>query len=167
MKISRDWATPITIGAFGLMAVTGILMFFHLETGLNKEAHEWLSWIMIAGVAAHAFVNWNAFKRYFTSSPFGKGILLVSAIVIAGSFFSFSSNSRENFPPPVMAMKAVSKAPLSTVALLADKPVAQLISDLNNAGIKVSGPDSTLDSAIANDRELESKAMNVIFSTKQ
>ena len=42
MKISREWATPLTIGAFGLMSVTGMLMFFHLDTGFNKLAHEWL-----------------------------------------------------------------------------------------------------------------------------
>ena len=29
MKISREWATPLTIGIFALMAVTGLLMFFH------------------------------------------------------------------------------------------------------------------------------------------
>lgn len=44
MTISRNWATPLTIGSFLLMAVTGLLMFFHLDTGLNKAAHEWLGW---------------------------------------------------------------------------------------------------------------------------
>ena len=43
MKVSRDWATPVTIGSFGLMAITGLLMFFHLDSGLNKTAHEWLA----------------------------------------------------------------------------------------------------------------------------
>jgi len=28
MKLSRDWMTSITIGAFALMSVTGMLMFF-------------------------------------------------------------------------------------------------------------------------------------------
>jgi cytochrome b561 len=53
MKIAREWATPLTIGSFGLMATTGILMFFHLDSGLNKTAHEWLGWVMVAVVAAH------------------------------------------------------------------------------------------------------------------
>ena len=66
--ISRDWATPITIGAFAVMSVTGLLMFFHLDIGLNKLAHEWLGWLMVAGVAAHAIANWGAFKRYFVST---------------------------------------------------------------------------------------------------
>ena len=40
MKLQRDWATPLTIGAFGLLAVTGVLMFFHPDSGLNKAVHE-------------------------------------------------------------------------------------------------------------------------------
>ena len=51
MSIKREWATPITIGAFLLSAVTGVLLFFHLDSGLNKLAHEWLSWVLLAAVA--------------------------------------------------------------------------------------------------------------------
>ena len=54
MKLQRDWITPITMGAFGLLAVTGVLMFFHLDSGLNEAAHEWLSWVLLGGVALHA-----------------------------------------------------------------------------------------------------------------
>ena len=61
----KAWATPLTIGAFGLMATTGLLMFFHLDSGLNKTAHEWLGWAMILGVVAHVMLNWKAFKRHF------------------------------------------------------------------------------------------------------
>ncbi|MBL0150870.1 MAG: hypothetical protein IPP87_20220 [Ideonella sp.] len=69
------------------MAITGLLMFFHLDSGLNKTAHEWLGWLMVvAGVAAHAFANWLAFKRYFLSSKLGRGILAASVLVIGLSF---------------------------------------------------------------------------------
>jgi hypothetical protein len=64
---TREWATPLTAGTFLLMAVTGVLIFFHLDSGLNKAAHEWLGWAMIVGVAAHIVANLPAFKRYLTS----------------------------------------------------------------------------------------------------
>ena len=137
IKISRDWATPLTIGSFGLMAVTGILMFFHLDSGLNKTAHEWLGWLMVAGVAAHAVANWNAFKRHFVVGRMGQRILAVSALVIAGSFLSFSNGGREGGAPPALALKAVMKAPLSSVAPLSGKPVDQLIGELRSAGVQV------------------------------
>lgn len=40
--MNREIATPLTIGIFLIMSVTGILMFFHWDTGFNKLAHEWL-----------------------------------------------------------------------------------------------------------------------------
>ena len=53
MAIERQWVTPLVAGSFLLMGVTGILMFFHWDSGLNKAAHEWLGWLMIIGVALH------------------------------------------------------------------------------------------------------------------
>jgi len=42
MKITRDWATPLTAGALILMAFTGMLMFLHLDRGISHLAHEWV-----------------------------------------------------------------------------------------------------------------------------
>lgn len=166
MKNVRHWATPLTIGAFAIMAITGILMFFHLQTGLNKTAHEWLGWVMVIGVAGHVVANWAGFKRYFLSSTMGRAILVVSLLLTAGSFVSLPGSGRDGMPPPVLAMKAVTKAPLSSVALLSAKPVEQLLADLGNAGIQLAGPDSKLEEVVAGDRGLEAKAMGVIFGTR-
>lgn len=38
----RKCATPLTIGASLLPGVTGILMFFHANSGLNALAQEWV-----------------------------------------------------------------------------------------------------------------------------
>lgn len=63
MKVSREWATPLTIGIFTLMAVTGILMFFHLDKGLNKTAHEWLGWLLVAGADSKVKCNTLGFNE--------------------------------------------------------------------------------------------------------
>lgn len=162
MKISRDWATPLTIGAFVLMSVTGILMFFHMDTGLNKLAHEWLGWVMVVGVVAHAAANWLGFKRYFTSSTAGRAIIALSVLVLAGSFASLPGKPGGQ-PPHVMALRAVTSAPIGNVAALTGKPVAQLIDELGKAGIVVPGADATLDSVLKGNRELQAKAMRVLF----
>jgi hypothetical protein len=67
MKLQRDWVTPLMMGAFLLAASTGALMFFHLDSVLNKTAHEWLSWALLGGVGLHAVVNRPAFRRHLTS----------------------------------------------------------------------------------------------------
>ncbi len=57
-------------------------MFFHLDSGLNKTAHEWLSWAMVIGVSLHILLNLNAFKRYFTQIT-GKTVVALFAAVLA------------------------------------------------------------------------------------
>lgn len=39
MAVQREWATPVAAGAFLLSAVTGVLIFFHIDSGLNKFVH--------------------------------------------------------------------------------------------------------------------------------
>jgi len=45
----REWATPVTIGAFGLIALTGVMLFFKVQYGMVKPVHEWLSWLLVIG----------------------------------------------------------------------------------------------------------------------
>jgi len=61
----KSWATPLAIGSFIILAVTGILMFFKVEAGYIKPVHEWLNWAMVAGVVLHTIANWKAFLSYF------------------------------------------------------------------------------------------------------
>lgn len=162
MKISREWATPLTIGSFLLMSVTGILMFFHLDMGLNKLAHEWLGWVMVAGVAAHAIANWAAFKRYFVSSTLGRSVIAVGVLMLAGSFASLPGGARDGFPH-IMAMKAVARAPIVSIAPVTGRPADELLKDLSKAGIVLPDANSSIESAIGGSRELEAKAMTVLF----
>ncbi|ARN83775.1 hypothetical protein B1812_18260 [Methylocystis bryophila] len=145
------------------MSVTGLLMFFHLDSGLNKLAHQWLSWVMIGGVATHAIVNWPAFKRYFTSSRMGRAIIGVSAVVLALTFVSLPG--QKGPPPQVLALRALTKAPIAKVAPLAGRPVEELIDELAKAGINLPSANASIDSA-APDRGLQAKAIAVIFGAK-
>jgi hypothetical protein len=83
MQVSREWATPVTIGAFMLMSVTGVLMFFHADRGFNKLAHEWVGLVMVGGVAAHAMANWAAFTRYFLTGVFSRGVIALGLVLLA------------------------------------------------------------------------------------
>jgi hypothetical protein len=167
MKISREWATPLTIGSFGLMAVTGILMFFHLDSGLNKLAHEWLGWLMVAAVALHAAANWLAFKRYFLSSPMGRGILLASVVVIAGTFAPMPNQDEGGgMSPPAMAIQGVTRAPLTQVAAITGRSAEQLMADLVAAGIQMKSVDQSVADVTGKDRGLTGKAIGVMFTPK-
>ncbi len=165
MKISREWATPIAIGAFGLMAVTGLLMFFHFDSGLNKLAHEWLGWAFIGGVGLHAMVNWNAFKRYFVASAIGRAVIAVFGLILLASFAPLGG--ARGASPPVLAMNAVARAPLSAVAPLTGRPVETLVAQLKNAGFAISGPNASIADAVGASRDGQGKAMAILFGDRK
>jgi hypothetical protein len=159
VTISREWATPVTIGAFGLMSVTGLLMFLHADRGMNKLAHEWVGLVMVVGVVAHATANWAAFKRYFLSGCLSRGVIALSALALAGSFFSLGARTAS---PPTMAMRAVLNPPLAKIAPLAGQTTQQAIADLAKEGIEASA-DASIAKATAQDRELQAKAIAALF----
>ena len=120
---------------------------------------------MLAGVAGHALANWPAFKRYFLTHRTGRLIIGLSIVVLAASFFA-PPGGRQGPPPQIMALKAVTKAPISSVAALSGRTTAQVLEDLAKAGINLPGADASLDSVLANNRELQAKAMGVLFGTR-
>jgi hypothetical protein len=165
MSVSRQWATPLTIGAFALMAVTGVLMFFHLDTGLNKVAHEWLGWVMVAGVGLHAAANWVAFKRHFTQNRSGQVIVAVSLLVLAGSFVSLGDKAEGGgLPPPVVAMRAVLASPLKDMAVLTGRPAEALLADAQKAGFELTDVNQPLQSVTGGEREREGALIRLLFN---
>lgn len=122
MKLSRDWATPWVMGAFVVTGATGVLMFFHLDQGLNKAAHEWLGWLMLAGVGAHAVANWPGFRRHLNSRT-GRVLVGAGAVLLALSFWQPDGAARGS--PGKQAAMALLAAPLDDAApVLGQAPTA-------------------------------------------
>ncbi|WP_066154402.1 DUF4405 domain-containing protein [Hydrogenophaga pseudoflava] len=135
LSAQRPWITPVVMGAFLLSAVTGVLMFFHLDSGLNKTAHEWLSWAMVIGVGLHVLLNMPAFKRYLKQTT-GRVVIGAFALVLALSFIPAggSSGSEPGFAPPV---RALAKAPISVLAQVAGTSTEDLKAKLQAQGLTV------------------------------
>jgi hypothetical protein len=135
LSAQRPWITPVVMGAFLLSAVTGVLMFFHLDSGLNKTAHEWLSWAMVIGVGLHVLLNMPAFKRYLKQTT-GRVVIGAFALVLALSFIPAggSSGSEPGFAPPV---RALAKAPISVLAQVAGTSTDDVRAKLQAQGLTV------------------------------
>ncbi len=144
----RPWITPLVIGAFGLSAVTGVLMFFHLDSGLNKTAHEWLSWAMVIGVLLHLLLNMNAFKRYFTQTT-ARVVVGVFALVLALSFIpAGGAKSEPGFAPPV---RALAQAPLSVLSQVAGISTEELKAKLHATGLNVTSDQQSVAELVGGD----------------
>ncbi len=158
MKLNRDWITPLTIGSFVLVATTGILMFFHVNTGLSKVAHEYLSWIFLGAVALHVLVNIRPFKKAFASNR-GRSLVAAFVLVLAGSLVP-ASNAEPPFAPPI---RALGQAPLTEVADIANIDTAELRRRLNTAGVEMTSDEQSLQELVGDDLRAQVKALNSVF----
>ena len=155
----RTWATPVTIGAFVLMATTGVLRFFGWRGGLTSEAHEWLSWLFLAGVAAHLAVNWRPLTLHLRSR-WGKASIAAAMTVLAFAVFPSGTLSPHQLHSRIE--QAVIDAPLSTVAGLAQFAPAELESRLKAHGFEASLQQSVRELA-AQKRTNEREVLAIAF----
>lgn len=158
----RQIATPLTAGAFFLMAVTGVLMFFHKSMGLNHEAHEWLSWAFLAGVGLHVYVNFNAFKRYFKPSV-ALGIIGLFVVITGLSFISLKGDKEGDKKGGNALTEKVMTAPITTVASLANMPITTVKSKLQEEGINITSDTQSIKDAAGGDQEKAMHGMKEIF----
>lgn len=163
LKVSRTWATPLTAGVFVVMAATGVLMFFHADTGLNKLAHEWMGWLMVAAVMAHAMSNWSGFKRYLFGSRGAQAVLVAAAVTLVASSLV---GSGEAASPPVMALQTLSRAPLKTVLPLTGKSLGQAQAELAAVGIVLRDGEQTLQQLSQGDRGKLGRAVRALLESK-
>lgn len=128
----RSWATPLTIGSFLLISVTGILMFFEWERGLMTVAHQWLSWFLVIGAAGHIAVNLRPLKSH-QRSRWGKASVAVFAALLAASVFSWGMITGPQIKRPIE--QALVDAPLSALADVARTPAGDVVQRLAAQGI--------------------------------
>ena len=138
----RDWVTPVTIGVLGLLAVTGVQMFFHVENGLNKGVHEYLSWVLIGAVALHAFVNLPGLKRHLQAAN-ARRLLAVFATLIAFSFLPWNDDT-DGAPSFEQPVRALAGAPVPVLAEVAHTSPDAMRRRLMAAGLDVRSDDDTV-----------------------
>ena len=142
-------ATPVVIGSFMLTAVTGVLMFFHLDSGLNKVAHEWLSWAFLAGALWHISINWKPFSRYWQQRT-ALTIIALFAVLLAASFVPIKGKA-DGKPPFIAPIQAMARAPLPTLAPVLGLDMPTLRAQLHSQGIEVQSDTQSVEALVGSD----------------
>ncbi|MBL8336372.1 MAG: DUF4405 domain-containing protein [Rhodoferax sp.] len=161
LSSQRPWITPLVIGSFLLSAVTGLLMFFHLDSGLNKLAHEWLSWAMLVGVGLHLGLNQLPFKRYF-QQPLARGVMAGFAALLLLSFLPVGGTAGGQ-PPFAAPVQALARAPLPALAQIASLSPEALRARLGAAGLVVTNDAQTLQDIVGPELRAQINALNRIL----
>jgi hypothetical protein len=152
-KTLRSWLTPITIGSFLLIGVTGLLMFFKVRGTLIVVTHEWLSPVFVVGACLHTWLNWGALRTHLSRA---RGLVIVGLFaaplaVCLVPFDEVSEIAREHGHGQESigrrAAEVLLKARISTVAELTGRTPQQLRDSLGRHGVRVTSDDFTLGEA--------------------
>jgi hypothetical protein len=160
----RKWATPLTIGAFALSAISGMMMFFHLNSALVKIIHEWGSWSLVIGGLFHVVGSWQAFVRYF-SKPAARTIMAVFALLIIAFFLplgGFAEGKGKKLPPAVLS-RALPEASFSTIANIAQHQPEELVKELELKGIVVKDKEETIHTIALRNNKQHADILKAIF----
>jgi hypothetical protein len=167
MKKLRAWVTPITIGSFLLLGVTGLLMFFKVRGGLIVVAHEWLSPIFVVGACLHIWLNWGPVRANLSQA---RGIIIVGlfAALLAFSIAPFNEVDKiaREHDQDVIARRAAElllQGRISTVAELTGHTPQRLRDRLGRCGIRVTMDDVTLADAAQQSQVSPVRALDAVL----
>lgn len=150
MSIKREWTTPIAAGAFLLLAVTGLLMFFHAAPELAEETHEWFSLVFVAAALLHVTTNFSSFKRYLTQRR-AQVLLGIFAVILLVSVAPFGEDEDGEGPPFAAPIRLLANAPLADVAKIAKSSPEQLVARLKEEGLAVQSAQQSLSELVGDD----------------
>ncbi len=116
-------------------------MFFHLDTGLNKFAHEWLGWLFLVVVILHTvLVHKKSFVSYFKrTTPLA--IICAGILLTAFSFTNFGGKGEHPFQ---QAARALYKAELSVSGEVLGMTSEEIRNRLEQQGLDIENSDNSL-----------------------
>jgi len=136
----RPWSTPIVIASGLVIVVSGVMLFFHLGEDLIKAAHEWIGIVMAGGILLHIHFHWRSFKQYFKKPV---GFTVIALILLASTVLITASGNNEPHPAKQLVEQYSSKS-LNQIASFENRPLEQIIIDLEIEKITVESPNLSL-----------------------
>lgn len=156
---SRQVITSFTIALFLIISVTGVLMFFHIQSGPIRVLHEWLSIVFVVFGVLHVVVNWQVFLTYLK-----KPAMITFFVLIAILPLFLIGNGNERGGNPIMGiMRNLEESSLTHIAPLFGMDESKAIATLQEHGIKIVSGQQTLH-GIAEENAIRSFEILQIFS---
>lgn len=157
----KRFISIILTGVFLVVSISGVLMFFMVESFSMNQVHAWVGMGFVIIGIYHLIKNFSPFKNYmkYTSSS----ILLV--FILGGSLFYIKPLDDNLVSPKKEMMKAIFTQSISTVCTFFNKDVDQVIKHLKQKGVIVKDEKQTL-MQIAKENNKEIKKLFFMFFEK-
>lgn len=87
--LNKACLSPFVAAAFAVIAVTGVLLFFHVKNGPIMALHEWFGWIFVVAGTVHALLNVRPLLAYLRQTAalvsLGVALILAAGLMLAGA----------------------------------------------------------------------------------
>ena len=92
---SKTWLSPFVAVAFAVIAVTGVLLFFHIKSGPIMALHEWFGWLFVVAGIVHLLLNLRPLVAYLRR-PAALVSLGVALVLVALLWFGGAQHEGEH-----------------------------------------------------------------------
>lgn len=75
--------TPLAMGGFVAVAVTGVALFYRWRVSIVIAAHEWIGMAFIVMALWHGFSHWRSIQHYLRRRPSLVAFVCVPAVALA------------------------------------------------------------------------------------
>lgn len=150
MKLNRDYVTPFISLVFLIIALTGVLMFFHLFDGYTEVVHEFLGLFFVILAVFHIILNWKALKKHFK-----KRVFLPAALAVTVISTLFIVQQHYNPKVDTIILERIVKAPINDVFRVLQVDSSTAVKRLEAKGISIDGAETIEDIWISNDADPE------------
>lgn len=141
-SLERNVVTPATAGLFLVSAVTGAMLFLHWQSGMVRDAHEWLGIAFVVVAGWHVARNWRAFMHYLRRCK--ARLAIVATLAISLAFIALTGSTTAGGGGPSAVLQALSEAPLQVAAPVFRMTPEVAMERLRLAGFETVSVEATL-----------------------
>lgn len=132
MKFNRNYITPFITLVFLVVAISGLLMLFHVFDGYTEVVHELLGAGFVIVAVFHILVNWKPLKIHF-----GKKVFLPTAVAVLLIACTLIMLEIVNPPIDLIIMEKIVKAPIPDAFKALNIDQAKAVQVLKSNGILI------------------------------
>lgn len=130
MRLSRNFITPLVTIVFLVVAITGVLMLFHIFDGFTEVVHEILGLFLILFSVLHIILNWKSLIIHFKKRVF---IPATIAVVVISVLLIVQQYKNPQFD--TILLERITNAPIGDVIKVLQVDSVEAVKRLKETGV--------------------------------
>lgn len=159
--VKKRYISIVLVGLFTIISISGVLMFFKIESMKMNMAHAWLGVLFVLVTIYHIIKNISFLTNYF--KYISSSIIVI--LIIGLSVWFINPTQEELLSPKKEIMITLFTQPISTVAIFFKKDIEKIVLSMQSKGINIKNINQSLEQ-IANANDKSKREMFFMFFEK-